>query len=469
MPSTAASLTRSSRSSFGELAAFSAGSRCCPARSCAGTARSSGTPSPRRGRGARSLTTFAVDQDRAGRRIPRARRPCAARSTCRTPTARADHELAVGDLEVDVVDGDGAVAELLRHARRTGSRPLQYSALDDRGSARCTPRRAPSRARRGRQFEQPVSPARACWRAGSTRSDRGRDGSTRRIGREGSTRGDALADLRLLVMAHRNAEARRDRGDTPPLGRATWTTTSLKSQTSIAPASISSRHPVAESSLCPGTVILHLGLEANVPHRRARSLIPAARLLQPIETGALDETDERDRIVHRPRLVRVGAEDEVVADGLARAKETALASVSGIGAAHLELHAREAELTQLCHLVFDVEIAVVPADRDHRHRLAAIAAPEPPQRLADRFAERVPERGVDARARDETQPPVAQDVVGRGPRQLPRPARVRSASVPRRRGAISSPHDRCDRLEALVLVTRPRLPDRSPSRCGRGR
>jgi hypothetical protein len=109
------------------------------------------------------------------------------------------------------------------------------------------------------------------------------------------------------------------------------------------------------------------------------------------------------------RAKRVGGEHEVRARGLAR-----LAEARGVGLggepADLELHAGERALAQHRDLLGDAERAVVvAADRDHRERVA-VAAPQPPQRLAERLADRVPDRRVDAGGGDQPEPPVAQDV-----------------------------------------------------------
>ena len=61
---------------------------------------------------------------------------------------------------------------------------------------------------------------------------------------------------------------------------------------------------------------------------------------------------------------------------------------------------------------------VVAADRDHRQAVA-VPAPEAPQRLSEHLADEIPDREVDARARDQAEAPVTEDVERRGPRKLP--------------------------------------------------
>ena len=132
---------------------------------------------------------------------------------------------------------------------------------------------------------------------------------------------------------------------------------------------------------------------------------------------AFDEPHELDRLVGRPGLVRVGAEDEVVAGRRPRALE-ALGVGLRVAAADLELEAGEPEVAELGDLVLDLGAAVVATDRDHR-QLRPEAAPEAPERLAEGLPDRVPQGRVDAGAGDEAEPAVAEDVERRGSRELP--------------------------------------------------
>ena len=70
-------------------AGSSAGTRCCAAPSCADRARSSGTPSRRRGPSARRRSRSRRRSGSCPRSGRRDRRSCAARSTSRSPTGRA--------------------------------------------------------------------------------------------------------------------------------------------------------------------------------------------------------------------------------------------------------------------------------------------------------------------------------------------------------------------------------------------
>ncbi len=215
-----------------------------------------------------------------------------------------------------------------------------------------------------------------------------------------------------------------------------------------------SRHPPAENSLWPAQTRTPAP-EADVAHRPP-VVRPGARLLEPVEVEILDEAREAHRLGGRPALVGVGAEDEVGPGGGARGPE-ARRVLLGREPADLELHAGEPLLAELGHLLGDVLLPVVAADRDHRQAVA-VAAPEPVQRLTERLADGVPDGGVDAGGRDEAEPAVAQDVERRRPRELPAaldPERV-LADQPRR---DLGPEDLVDLVEARVLVAAVGLAD----------
>src|SRR6185437_3395756 len=87
---------------------------------------------------------------------------------------------------------------------------------------------------------------------------------------------------------------------------------------------------------------------------------------------------------------------------------------------HLELAAAEAHVAPLGHLVPDaVEVAAVVAADDVDGDPVGVAAPEPPQRLPEGLADRVPDREVDRSERDEADPAVAQLVEGHRMAELP--------------------------------------------------
>jgi hypothetical protein len=205
----------------------------------------------------------------------------------------------------------------------------------------------------------------------------------------------------------------------------------------------------------PGTDA-HAGDEPDVAHR-PEVVAPAARLLEPDEVEVLDEPGEANRLPRRPGLVRVGGEDEAVTGHLpnrARPRRVRL----GVETAHLQLHAADAELEQVVHLAPQVGARVViAADRDHR-QARAVAAPETPERLAQRLADGIPQRGVDTRARDEPEPTVAEDVERRRPQELPAALdRVRVLAEQLRGELVVD--DPVDLEQAGVLVAGVRLAD----------
>ena len=185
--------------------------------------------------------------------------------------------------------------------------------------------------------------------------------------------------------------------------------------------------------------------------------MPAARLLEPDEVEVLDEAREANRLPRRPRLVGVGGEDEAVARRHPHGPRSRGVRV-GVETAHLQLHAADAELEQAAHLGLQIDARVViAADRDHR-QARAVAAPETPQGLAECLADGVPQRSVHARARDEPDAPVAEDVEGRRPHQLPAAFdRVRVFAEQLRRKLVVD--DAVDLEQARVLVTGVRLAD----------
>ena len=158
----------------------------------------------------------------------------------------------------------------------------------------------------------------------------------------------------------------------------------------------------------------------------------------------------------RPRLVGVGAEDEVGPGGGARGPEPRRVLL-GREPPDLELHAGQALLAELRNLGRDILPPVVAADRDHRQGVA-VAAPEPVERLAERLADRVPDRGVHTGRRDEAEPAVAQDVERRRPGELPAALDAEGVLADQARRDLCA-HDRVDLVEARVLVAAVGLAD----------
>ena len=194
-----------------------------------------------------------------------------------------------------------------------------------------------------------------------------------------------------------------------------------KLQTSIAPSTIRSRQPLCGELALPG---------ADAPRgRRSRTSRMARRsLCQPqgssnqCRSSVGDQRDEAQCLLGRPALVR--------------RRPAGRSQVPGARAGpELEPPRRPVRADSPPTLNFmpakpaagdrprppprtPTGPVVVAADGDDGDA-AAIAAPEPPQGLAGGLAHGIPERGVDAGAGHETHAPVAEDVEGGGPGQLP--------------------------------------------------
>ena len=164
-------------------------------------------------------------------------------------------------------------------------------------------------------------------------------------------------DLRLLVMRHLDVEGVRDTGHATPFRRT------------AGPRRVEVAHVdgVLDDQLAAaggGVLALaradaHAGGEADGAHR-AEVVVPAARLLEPGEVEILDEPGEANRLSRRPRLVRVGGEDEALARGLAHGPRAGGVCL-GVEPADLELHAADAELEQAAHLGRQIDAGVVVA------------------------------------------------------------------------------------------------------------
>ena len=261
-------------------------------------------------------------------------------------------------------------------------------------------------------------------------------------------------DLRLLVMRHPHVESMCDAGHATPLRR-----TAGPRRVEVADVD----GPLHDQLAAAGCGVLalpradrHAGGVANVAHR-PQVVVPAARLLEPDQVEVLDEPREANRLPRRPGLVRVGGEDEAFARLLPHGARAHCVSV-GVEAADLQLHAADAELEQRVHLGLQIGVhAVVAADRDHR-QARAIAAPQSPEGLFERLADRVPKRGVDAGAGDEPDAPVTEDVERRRAAQLPAALdRVGVLADELRRELVV--HDAVDLEQARVLVAGVRLAD----------
>ena len=159
-----------------------------------------------RSAGATSLTTRAPIEIVARRSRPRARRPSAARSTCPEPDGPdEDRELAVGDLQVEPVDG--AASRRGRPSRRPRTRSMPSAPPPEpprcgRGTrARCASGSAPaSRSRRARSRSacRSRAPTRSC-RAATTRGSGARRRRRRPRGRSAARWSRQVRDPRRVL------------------------------------------------------------------------------------------------------------------------------------------------------------------------------------------------------------------------------------------------------------------------------
>ena len=224
-----------------------------------------------------------------------------------------------------------------------------------------------------------------------------------------------------------------------------------KLQTSIAPR----LHQVAAAF---GRVLALAGADgdpadgADVAHV-AGVVGPEAGLFEPADVEFVDAAAEVERLGAGVALVCVDGDDEVVAGCFAGGGD-AFGVLAGGLAADLEFAAVEAAFAPFGDLVADPgEVAAVVAADDVDRDRVAVAAPELPQRPAERFPDRVPERDVDRGERDQPDPLVAELVVGGGEPELPaaldregvladQPAARSPRRSPPRSAAASSPRPR---------------------------
>ena len=275
-----------------------------------------------------------------------------------------------------------------------------------------SPARARSTARSSRRR------AAGGWRSGSTRSGRGRDGSTRRTCRAGWRRADARrpAAPRGGPSATSKAAPSRRPAATRS-GRRPRTRRSCRRRSR--PSTIRSRQPPAENSLWPGA--------HGEPAIERTSRIARRSLCQRHGSSNQRRSQVRDEAREASRPARAvqpwlasTVRHEVRRPPPRAPRANARRVLLGRRAADLELAARRARAPagRSTSSAIAPAAVVVAADGDHRQRLA-VAAPQAPQRLAERLADRVPDRGVDAGAGHEPEAAVAQDVERRRPRELP--------------------------------------------------
>ncbi len=166
-----------------------------------------------------------------------------------------------------------------------------------------------------------------------------------------------------------------------------------------------------------------------------------------------------ERLVRLIPLVRVDHQHEARLPPPSRAARTRSASSTGPAPPTLNLQPASPGVAIALHLAGDLgeRLPVVAADRDHLDAPPE-PAPEPPQRLAERLADGVPDRRVDAGTGDEAEPPVAQDVERRGPGELPAALDLERVLADQPRLDLV-PDDREDLVERCILVAGVRLAD----------
>ena len=131
------------------------------------------------------------------------------------------------------------------------------------------------------------------------------------------------------------------------------------------------------------------------------------RLLEPVEVAVLDHPAERLRLRHRPRAVGVGHQLHVGAERLARGAHPRRGAMR-LAVHHADAHLDGAEpaLRHVAEQLLADAGLVGPAPRGVRgHALGAAPAEQAPDGRAERFAEEVPERDVDAGDRRDREAP----------------------------------------------------------------
>ena len=163
-----------------------------------------------------------------------------------------------------------------------------------------------------------------------------------------------------------------------------------------------------------------------------------------------DALAEVERHARRVALVGVDRDHEVVARDLAH-DARALGILGRRARSELELAAAEAHLEPLLDLGADLVRGAVVAADDVDREPVAVAAPELGERPSERAADRVPDRRVDARERDEADPPIAQLIERDRVAELPAALDGEGVLADQARLDLG-PHDLHDLLQRRVLV-----------------
>ena len=128
-------------------------------------------------------------------------------------------------------------------------------------------------------------------------------------------------------------------------------------------------------------------------------IVPPDRLFQPFQLVILGATRKLERLIERPGLVGVAAQQETLAEVFPQRLDS-LQILGDLQASDLKLDAGQPEGQErldFAHQTFEIPGApVVPSDPDHRH-LVSKAPEQTPHRLVKSLSQGVPESQVDDR------------------------------------------------------------------------
>ena len=271
-------------------------------------------------------------------------------------------------------------------------------------------------------------------------------------------------DLRLLVMAHRDVERQRHRRHPSPLGRPAG-----PGRVEVADVDRALDHQVAAAAggelALPGADAARRPSCADVAHR-APVVVPAARLLEPVQVAVGDEAREARRACSRVQPWLASAASMKSGPAGPRAARKRAASSSGDRPPTLNFMPARPRARRSVHLLGDGRRGCRSSRRSRSSACGsgsrptgATAAGRAPCRPASQIAVSTPAQATSPRRRSRRM----SNVAGRASSQQRSTAK---ASSPTRRGAISSCDDRLDLEQAGVLVAGVRLAD-EPARRGR--
>ena len=261
-----------------------------------------------------------------------------------------------------------------------------------------------------------------------------------------------VGDLRLLVMCHLHARRAAQRRGPPPLGDAAALRGVDVHEVDRARVEQPAHAVAGDLRLAGGDRDARRLTDAG--HQR-RVVVPVAGLLEPADVERLDQAREADRVLRRPAAVGVDRQDEIGARRPARRVDS-LGVLLGREPADLELAAGHAGPAVRLHLPADVSerlaFHVVAADGDDGQPLP-VAAEQRAHALAERLADQVPQRAVDAGDRLEEHLAIAARVA-EGEQRLPDALALEDAHAADARGQrlVDQPHDLAPVLAVVAVV-----------------